>query len=132
MLKSSLIVIFFCLFFSQLYSRENPLRGNYTIKVRVKSLDGTPLKNYKIIYHSDTLSTDSSGYVSFKIDWVYYRSVKWYYRRKYNRSLNGKYIYFKGLKGDKYFVKNKWRKYGLKSKGKTYNVDVNSHLYYRF
>ena len=132
MAKYCLLVFLIVSLLSIGQSREVPLSGNYIMKVKIKSLDGTPIGDYQVIYDSDTLKTDSLGFVDLTVSWSFYRFIKKRYRRRYNKILNGKYIFFRGLNGDKYFVKNKWRKYGLKSRGDYYEVDVYSRVYNRF
>ena len=132
MTKYCLLIYLVFPLFSLGQSREAPLSGSYTMKIRVHFLDGIPLEDYRVIHDRNTLTTDSLGYVSIEIDWSYYRLIKWNYRRKYNKILNGKYIFLRGLNRDNFFVKNKWRKYGLKSRGNYYEVDVYSRMYHRF
>lgn len=56
------------------------------------------------------------------------------YKREINNINNGKYVYFKDFENNNpYFIKNKWRKYGLNNKKKkVYIANVKYPSYYRF
>jgi|GEM_PF-1741459 hypothetical protein len=145
MINKFLILTLIFLFSLKSYSREFPTNGEYILVIKIQTIDGTPIKNHKIIYENDIYQTDSLGLVSIKVEWIYYKNIsmniRWFfdrlkkcqYRRKVNNINNGKYIYFKDFENNNiYFIKNKWRKYGLKNeKNKSYRIEVEFPIYYR-
>jgi len=127
MIKTGFLGLLLLCITINLYSR--PRSGVYYIEGVLLSLDGRTMKSEKVIYGNDTLVTDSSGKFTIKITWVY-DDCRGYKKKKCNNLINGTHVFIIA-RGKHIYIKNKWRKYGLKRKGNSkYKIKVVTPLVY--
>lgn len=104
------------------------VHGNYKLRVHVYSMDNRPLVNKAIIFKDTTLITDSLGIVELEVYWSV-SSCRNFKTRRCNNLRNDKYVTIQ-FSSYKSFIRNKWRKYGLKRSRKIYCKKVKFPVFF--
>ncbi len=121
-MKRAFLLIYILGFTPSFYSITLPPGGKYILHGTMLSLDGHRIANEKFICDNDTILTDSIGNFKVEISWQHFY-CKGYKIKKCNDLINGDFIVFK-YKSSNNFVKNKWKKYGLREHKSIYKVNI--------